>query len=74
MFVDLLSQIVVNESSDMSMTSSDDELREQQNVVDMQWAVNRMQRTGAVTDKTLLDVFRIQRARERRLPVLDSHA
>ena len=58
-YVDVLSKIVVNESSDMSMTSSDDELKELQNNIDMKWAVNRMQRSGSIVDKTLLDIFRI---------------
>ena len=59
-FVDYFSQLVVNESSDMEHTSSDDELNDERGWKTRLDFIDTMQRSNDNVDRRLLQVFKFK--------------
>ena len=64
-YVDKLSHVVVNESSDNEETSDDDELKEFKAGVDLKIAVRRMLKSTKEKDKRFMNIYRVNRAQEK---------
>lgn len=61
-FVDKMSQIIINESTDSNTTSSDNELNEIKLRDDMNTHANKMIWSKAPSDKRFMNIYRVREA------------